>query len=493
MTEDSLHEKDFSLISVNYDACEEIFKSFKRRNHIGVPIHGKVMNEECTTENNKEKNKKKKIISFEGEISNVMIIKDEMDEKLNKTDHININVPEQKRSDTLLRKKNYIFNESKYNEFMDLLKQQHLKKFNKFHYVYKWKIALIILLILSFVFLLIGFYIYYESSNVTEVNIDYELDDEFKLFRIKKDMKKPVYIYYKISNFYVNYKTFLSDESHSLLKESRCKYIKTLEDLYNYRCVNNIQTLPEINSYVDKSGKKENKKCDISSISIEEKNKRIFPCGLVAASIFNDKIDLSFKSESFHIDKFSILNHFDFLVYIKKHKDFSNYNIWINGFSPEYKNWTRSPMTSSFIKPYGVINQDLKAGHNYKIAFTQNTWPSKEWNAKKSFQLISLGVIGNSTFELAYSFFLISLIYIIIIIIMLILVKCNYCKLGKTFSYCKMSKNKNSNVIIFQKKSNVKSESGDIKQLEELNKKDSVNNIIIASNNIQKFCFCPLH
>ncbi|CRG99156.1 conserved Plasmodium protein, unknown function [Plasmodium relictum] len=495
MVEDSSDEKDFSLISVNYDACEEISKFVKKRNLIGFPIHGNVMDDEYK---NKKHNKKLKNVSFKEGISDIKKKKEEIDKKLNKIDHININMNERKKSDTILTKKNSIFNELRYNEFTYSLKQQRLKKFNRFHYVYTWKACLVILLILSFIFVLIGFYIYYESSNVTEYNIDYDLGDEFKIFGIKKDMKKPVYVYYRISNFYVNYKNFLSDESHSLLRECKCKYIKTLEDLYNFRCINNIQTLPEINIYIDKKDKiendeKKNKKCD-ANLSDEEKKQIIFPCGLVAASIFNDQVDLSLNSNKFHIDKLAVLDHYDFFAYIKKHSNFSNYKVWINSFSPEYKNWTHSPLTSSFIKPYGVINEDLKAGYNYKLTFTQNTWPSKEWNAKKSFQLVSLRIIGNSTFELAYSFLLISLIYIIIIIIILIMVKYDYYKLGKTFSYCNMSMNKNSNKIIYQKESNIMniSKKGDIKQLE-LNKNDSINNKFMASNNIQKFCFCPLH
>ncbi|GAB65504.1 hypothetical protein PCYB_062360, partial [Plasmodium cynomolgi strain B] len=222
---------------------------------------------------------------------------------------------------------------------------------------------------------------------------------------------------------FTNFKTFLSDESQALVNDCKCNYIKTFEDIYNFRCVNNIQTLPEMNNDLGsttttiggKDSEKVNSKgrCDVSWLSEEERRRKIFPCGLVSASIFNDKIRLSLNDKIFDIDKFPVLNYYDFFSYIKKHKKYaSDYKVWIHTFSADYKNWFHPPMTSSFIKPYGVIFEDLQPGDNYQIEFTQNTWPAKHWKAKKSFQLVTLRAVGNSAYELAYSFFLLAIIYL---------------------------------------------------------------------------------
>ncbi|GAW79994.1 hypothetical protein, conserved [Plasmodium gonderi] len=524
----SEEEKDFSLISINYNACEKVVREVKRRNrYVNIPLHGRAQEDHSGNKNDNEELKErepiqqdfcknKKVVSFE----RILHTKNtEQDDKLDCVDRngcVKISVFEKKKSDTLFlrKKKSLIFNENKYNKFMEAFKQQELKKIKNFHYVYKWKIALVILLILAITFTLIGLFIYYESSQVIEVNIDYNSEDTFKIFEMTHKMKQPVYVYYKITNFYSNFKNFLSDESQALVNDCKCKYIKTFEDIYKFRCINNIQTLPELNNdlSIDGGGGKKkitnlssNKPCDINSLSKDEKEKKIFPCGLVSASIFNDKIRLSLGEKIFNIDKFPILNYYDLFSYIKKHKKYSsNYKVWLNTISPDYKSWFHPPMTSSFIKPYGVIFEDLEPGNQYQITFTQNTWPAKHWKAKKSFQLISLRAVGNSAYELAYSFFLLALIYIIAIIVILILVKSGYCKLGKTFSYCKMSTDNNATEQTFiRKKSTMKRAGNGTLDLskkisrahpdEEKNKSSSNERITKVISSPSRRCLCPLH
>ncbi|KJP86664.1 hypothetical protein AK88_03671 [Plasmodium fragile] len=445
-------ESEFHLISVNSRACEDILNSVKKRSR-------------CEEIN-------KKAVSFESRVlpKNSVGEEAEQDGTPGEDGTYAVKIPSLekiKKNDSLFlrKKKSCIYNETKYNKFVEAFKQQELKKIKKFHHVYKWKVALVILLVLAICFTMIGIFIYYESSHVIEVNIEYDSGDTTKTFSVKHPMKQPVYVYYKISNFYSNFKNFLSDESQALVKDIRCKYIKTFEDIYRYRCVNNIQTLPEVNNDFGVTGLgtnsktlRSNESCDVNSLSPEQRRRKIFPCGLVSASIFNDKIKLSLNRKIFIIDKFPILNYYDFFSYIKKHKKYaSDYRVWINTFSPDYKNWFHPPMTSSFIKPYGVIFEDLQPGDSYKIEFTQNTWPAKHWKAKKSFQLVSLRAVGNSAYELAYSFFLLAIIYLIVIIVMLLLVKSGYYKLGKTFSYCKMSTVNNvTEQTFFRKKSSLK-------------------------------------
>ncbi|KNA00791.1 hypothetical protein PVNG_01656 [Plasmodium vivax North Korean] len=490
-------EPEFQLISVNSRACEGILSSVKRRSRcVDVPVHGRAADEGKSQQTGQSQpagqpqqtgqplptgqpqqtgppqqlSKNKKAVSFEHKLhaKNSLGEEETPPPGGGAADWLKIPSLEKKKSDTLFfrKKKSCIYNESKYNRFMEAFKQQELKKIKRFHHVYKWKVALVILFILAISFALIGLFIYYESSHVIEVNIDYDSGDEVKTFSVQQEMKQPVYVYYKISNFYSNFKTFLSDESQALVNDCKCKYIRTFEDLYKFRCVNGVQTLPEMNNDLGSSvggGRhaerfSSNEACDVDSIPPEKKERKIFPCGLVSASIFNDKIRLSLGKKIFTVDKFPVLNYYDFFSYIKKHKKYaSDYRVWINSFSADYKNWFHPPMTSSFIKTYGVIFEDLQPGDNYQIQFTQNTWPAKHWKAQKSFQLVSLRAVGNSAYELAYSFFLLALIYLIVIIVMLILVKTGYCRLGKTFSYCKMSTvNNASEHTFFRKKSTLK-------------------------------------
>ncbi|CXI10354.1 LEM3/CDC50 family protein, putative [Plasmodium berghei] len=517
----NIDENNDSLIFVNYTVCEEVYKTYmKQRKCVNVAVHGKAINDEVGNENDNGKNQKKnvkKLVSFH----NDQITKKNEYLSQNEKNNTVIKIPTlkyQKTDNIIKRRKTYFYNNDKYNKLMNEFKQQELKRIKSFHYIYKWQISIIILFFLSITFFLIGIYIYYESEQVVEVTIEYDSETKYKIFEIKKEMKQPIYIHYKISNFYYNYKHFLIDESHSTYDGKRCKHIKTLEDLYKFRCINGKQTLPELtqnlkiknkskikNSIVgnenDDSQILDEEKCDINILTEKEKKQNIFPCGLVSASIFNDKISLSVKNKNLEINKFPIINYYDLFFYLKKHKKNSEkYQMWLNTFSHEYKNWFAPPMTSSFIKPYGIIKEDLKPGNDYKIIFTQNTWPEQAWKSKKYFQLTTLRPIGNATFELAYAFFLLSFIYFIILIVIFILAKLNFCKLGKTFDYCKMIiNNKESKLhpkyqIAYSKKKfySIKN-SYSLRNDKLLTKIDSSENCINHKNIHKNVCICPLH
>ncbi|CAD2111985.1 hypothetical protein YYG_04335 [Plasmodium vinckei petteri] len=493
-----------SLIFINHTACEEIYKScVGQRKFVSEPVHGRALNDEA--DNGKEHDQKiKKLVSFQNEKADspvkIQILKSQ------KTDNV------------IKRRRTYFYNNDRYNELMNKFKQQELKRIQLFNYIYKWQFSVIILFFLSIIFFLIGLYIYYESREVVEVTIEYDSDSKYKIFEIPKEMKQPVYVYYKISNFYYNYKQFLADESHSIHDGRRCKHIKTLEDLYKFRCINGRQTLPELTQNVKIQNKSKIKnvivendddngvsnydgeKCDINILTEEERNQKVFPCGLISASIFNDKISLSVKNKNLEIKNFPIINYYDLFFYLKKHKKNSErYKIWLNTFSHEYKNWFTPPMTSSFIKPYGIIEEDLQPGNNYKITFTQNTWPDKAWKSKKYFQLTTLRPIGNAAFELAYAFFILSFIYLVILIIIIILAKTNFCKLGKSFNYCTTLLNNKENqlhpkyhIAYSKKKSNFVS-SQSLRNDKLLTKIDSSEQSINYQNIHKNVCICPLH
>ncbi|SCM07818.1 LEM3/CDC50 family protein, putative [Plasmodium chabaudi adami] len=505
---ETTNDNNDSLIFINHTACEEIYQNcVGQRKYITEPVHGRALNDEA--DNGKEQNKKtKKLVSFQN---------DQVD-KADKGDHVvKISILKSQKTENLVkRRRTQFYNNDKYNKLMNRFKQQELKRIKTFHYIYKWQFSVVILFFLSIIFFLIGLYIYHESQEVVEVTIEYDSDSKYKIFEIPKEMKQPVYIYYKISNFYYNYKQFLADESHSIHDGRRCKHIKTLEDLYKFRCINGRQTLPELTKNVNIQNKSKIKnvivedddtfanydgeKCDVNVLTEEEKNQKIFPCGLISASIFNDKISLSVKNTNLEIKDFPIINYYDLFFYLKKHKKNSEkYKIWLNTFSHEYKNWFTPPMTSSFIKPYGIIEEDLQPGDNYKITFTQNTWPDKAWKSKKYFQLTTLRPIGNASFELAYAFFLLSFIYLVIVIIIFILAITNFCKLGKSFNYCNTLLNNKDNqlhpkyhIAYSKKKSNYVS-SQSLRNDKLLTKLDSSEQSINYQNIHKNICICPLH
>lgn len=528
-------EKRFSLISVNFEACEEILKSTKtKRNKVNVALHGKIkedtsgngekethsknteqqptpihntkkkkqtkdkrenkqQNEETVNyseDNQQNKGQIKEINndndSFKKEYVEIMNMsksksrqsiqvhskpscmsihfKDSLSAQPSKVEDLRIKMAYSLMSNEgCSRRKQTLLRNEKYNEFMDALKQQRLKKFNNLFRVYKWKPAIIFLLISAVVFCLLGIYVLVESLYVVEINIDYKINDKEILFTVDREMPAPVYVYYKISNFYANFKGFLADESTNIIRESKCQYIKTVEDVYNYRCIDGKQTLPEINKDLVKNkgkstvitgngdegatdnqgiieGDSSNLTCERKSVDDNNNNHNVFPCGLVASSLFNDIIKIKKGSKYYNIDTISVSNKFDFFTYSLKKENLSKYlKVWYLSNSVPYRTWSRSPMTSSFIKTYGVIHEKLESGKDYKLVFTQNTWPAEKWNAKKAITIVSLGNIGTSSFSLAFVFFAMALFYLLVSLIIFLLIKMKYYKLGISFLYCKIN------------------------------------------------------
>ncbi|MBA0808843.1 hypothetical protein Gohar_024550, partial [Gossypium harknessii] len=106
---------------------------------------------------------------------------------------------------------------------------------------------------------------------VVEIIDRYEtacVPDGYKNDKVKKRMKKPIYVYYQLDNFYQNHRRYVKSRSDSQLKE---------------------------NSSWD----------DVSSCKPEDmsNDQPIVPCGLIAWSLFNDTYSFSLNSQQLAVNK----------------------------------------------------------------------------------------------------------------------------------------------------------------------------------------------
>ena len=122
----------------------------------------------------------------------------------------------------------------------------------------KWVIGTFLLIAL--IFIPIGIIILNVSNSIVEYELRYDnLDEGLQTidFNIDQDMEAPIYVYYKLTNYYQNHRRYVKSRSDDQLRGIE---LTTADDLDS---------------------------CSpLISQTIDDKQKLIYPCGLIANSFF---------------------------------------------------------------------------------------------------------------------------------------------------------------------------------------------------------------
>jgi len=121
--------------------------------------------------------------------------------------------------------------------------------------------------VIGIIFIPIGAVIYSASSNVVELTTRYDTvcalgsSDCQLTINIEKDMKGPVYFYYRLTNFYQNHRRYVKSRSDDQLAGTSISSTATCDPLQS-----------------------------------DSRNVGLFPCGLIANSMFNDTFSFQLKA-----------------------------------------------------------------------------------------------------------------------------------------------------------------------------------------------------
>eukprot|EP01100_Stratorugosa_tubuloviscum_P002152 TRINITY_DN1490_c1_g1_i1.p1 TRINITY_DN1490_c1_g1~~TRINITY_DN1490_c1_g1_i1.p1 ORF type:complete len:339 (-),score=147.20 TRINITY_DN1490_c1_g1_i1:41-1015(-) len=192
-------------------------------------------------------------------------------------------------------------------------------------------------------------------------------------FTIDQDMQAPIYFYYKLENYYQNYRLYVRSRSDLQLRG----------DDYSRDALDECS--PRISSTGDDDEKDE--------------SKLFLPCGLIAGSYFNDSLEnLRYKDDDKIIDwteegiawSTDIDNKFE-------NPPESQPGVKIPYIDTDFKNetfivWMRAAAFPTFRKLRRIINQDLKAGE-YLITI-DSRFPVDEFDGRKSIILTTTNWIG---------------------------------------------------------------------------------------------------
>jgi hypothetical protein len=252
-------------------------------------------------------------------------------------------------------------------------------------------------ILLGCIFLPIGFAIWDGSKQIVEVTQRYdEMDCDLPepapctkalTLTIPEDIPKPVYFYYKLTNFYQNHRRYVKSRS-------------------------------ELQLQGDLSGSNTN--CDpLETFN----NKTLFPCGLVANSYFNDTFanaiitpastgvpeplagSWSEKGISWEVDREQ--------RFVEKFGPGSSETLpddytrdGPQGELPyldneHFMNWMRPAAFPTFRKLYAYINTDLKKGDKITVSVADN-FNNRQYSGTKSVVLSNASWIGGKNFFLAW-------------------------------------------------------------------------------------------
>ena len=281
-------------------------------------------------------------------------------------------------------------------------------------YTPEWtaKCSIITDLIIMTCSLSIGILLIYYSKKYSEIDLDYSncvpnQEYTFSLtnktcriqFKIPKKFKAPIFVYYKLKNFYLNHRKIIESKNWKELRGEEVNTKASCKDAYLMG-----EMFSRNSPYYKNEWGHNFSENDVAS-----------PCGLLARSYFNDSYNITFDNGTYiYINESGIANQ-----YLKKnfYKRRKNYQVtqWIDVENEHFINWMSTETFSTFRKLWGRINIDLEPGNYYLIV--HDNYDTGRYDSKKSIIIGIANVFGvNNMFGY---FFIAIAIYLFLVVLIL--------------------------------------------------------------------------
>ena len=281
-------------------------------------------------------------------------------------------------------------------------------------YTPEWnsKCSIIVDLIIMASSIWIGVVLLYYSKRHIEIEVDYtncipNQDNTYSSsnksckiqFKVLKTIKKPVFVYYKLKNFYLNHRKIIESKNWKELRGEDVNTKSSCEGAYLMGEMFGKNSPYFINPWGHQFSEG-----DVAS-----------PCGLLAKSFFNDTYNITDDEGNYiNIDENGIANSYLKNTFFKRRKDYKEKQ-WIDVENEHFINWMNTETFSTFIKLWGKIYRDLEPGSYYLIV--HDNYDIARYDSKKYF------VIGNANISgvnnLAGYFFIAVAIYLTIVILII--------------------------------------------------------------------------
>ena len=261
----------------------------------------------------------------------------------------------------------------------------------------------------------IGILLVYYSKRHIEIEVDYtncipNQDNSFSSsnkscriqFKVHRTIKKPIFVYYKLRNFYLNHRKIIESKNWKELRGEDANTKSSCKDAYLMGEMFGKNSVYFINQWGHNFSE-----TDVAS-----------PCGLLARSFFNDTFNLTDDDGNYIIiNETGISNKYLKKSFFKRRKDYENTQ-WIDVENEHFINWMNIETFSTFTKLWGKIYKDLEPGSYYLIA--HDNYDIARYDSKKSFIIGNANVFGVNNFV---GFFFIAIAIYLLVVILILWVK----------------------------------------------------------------------
>lgn len=230
--------------------------------------------------------------------------------------------------------------------------------------------VIITFLAVGIIFIPVGVVMLVSSNNVVEAETRY--DNVCNIgqvcnvtIEVTDKMEQPVYLYYKLTNYYQNHRRYVKSRNDQQLRGNSVSW-------------SDISDCDPVKSLGDSS----------------DKNNFFLPCGLIAKSHFNDSFTLSHPDGSLvplkkkGIAWSSDLDH----KFKNPSSDTSGIRVVPNMEDEDFVVWMRTAGLPTFKKLHRIINTDLQPG-TYRVSI-MNNYPTSEFDGKKYVVLSTVSWLG---------------------------------------------------------------------------------------------------
>lgn len=218
-------------------------------------------------------------------------------------------------------------------------------------------------------------------------------------FLISQVVSKPVYVQYRITEFYQNNLRYMRSSVEEQLRDGVLLDKSALEDCEPYLTNREMsKTISVLNTTLNP-------------------DEPAIPCGLAAYTFFNDTFDLV------NLDSGKVYPISDKNIAWESDKQYKFNNIelskqWIDMKNERFIIWMKIAPFENFIKTWGVINEDLPAGiYQFRVS---NTWNNLIFGGQKFVILQQVLFFGGRNFFLGGVFVAVGGLSILVVIFLII-------------------------------------------------------------------------